>query len=160
MTIPDVQKTYREAAVRSASEVQLVIMMYDMIGQDLRRAIDAIHRNDVEARSSEIKHALAVLEQLQGTLNMQAGGSAARNLDRFYAIARGKLLEAHIKVSEALLTSQIEIFADLREAWQRADESAREKASPSEQQEPVPVLPVIAPPTTNAVAAVHCDWSA
>lgn len=159
MTPPDVQKAYREAAVRSANEVQLVIMMYDMIGQDLRRAIDAIHRNDVEARSAEIKHALAVLEQLQGTLNMEAGGEAAQSLDRFYSIARAKLLEAQIKVSEGLLSTQMQMFADLRDAWRTAEEERQKNTASAPQAEigiaaPLPIM------AADAGTPAHYDWSA
>lgn len=156
----DAQKTYREQAVRSATQVQLVMMMYDMIGQDLRRAIDAIHRNDVEARSVEIKHALAVLEQLQGTLNMQAGGDAARCLDRLYSTARGKLLEAHIKVSEEMLRSQMRIFADLREAWHTCDEEVRRTSIREEQMEAIAVIGNAAVTGMAAPVVTSSRWSA
>lgn len=160
MTSPDVQKAYREAAVRSANEVQLVIMMYDMIGQDLRRAIDAISRNDVETRSAEVKHALAVLEQLQGTLNMKTGGEAAQSLDRLYSIARAKLLEAQIKVSEVLLSTQMRIFADLREAWRTADEECRKNSFSPSQRESVAMGAPVPVGAASAATPAHCDWSA
>lgn len=157
---PHAQKAYREAAVRSANEVQLVIMMYDMLGQDLRRAIEAIHSNDVEARSAEIKHALAVLEQLQGTLNMEAGGQAAQNLDRLYSMARAKLLEAQIKVSEGLLSAQMQTFADLREAWRTAEEERRKSTASATQVNSDPIVAPVPAITANAATPANYDWSA
>ncbi|HYH01038.1 MAG TPA: flagellar export chaperone FliS [Terriglobales bacterium] len=157
MTGPNVQNAYREAAVRSASEVQLVIMMYDMIVQDLRRAINAIQSNDVEARSAEIKHAIAVLEQLQGTLNMERGGSAARHMDQLYSIARAKILEAHIKNSEAMLRAQMVIFSDLREAWHKIEQGRTGIERP-----PVaaPGARPVPPSVDLAGEPVSCEWSA
>ncbi len=119
MTEPAATNAYREAAIRGASQIELVILMYDMIVEDLTRAIDAIRTNDIERRTIEIKHTISVLEQLQVCLNMTDGGEAAQYMDRLYSIARGKVLEAHIKSSTAILKEQIWIFADLRAAWRR-----------------------------------------
>lgn len=119
MTQYDATHTYREINVRSASQVELVIMMYDMIIEDVHHATNAIAGGNIEARTDAVKHAMSVLEQLQGTLNMNLGGEAARNLDAFYSIARAKLLEAHIKCSAELMRAQAELFADLRAAWKQ-----------------------------------------
>ena len=116
----DANYAYREATIRSAGQVELVVMMYDMIIQDLRRAIDAIRQSDVEARTNEIKHALSVLEQLQGSLDVDHGGDAADHLDSLYSVARAKLLEGHLKVSPVIFESQLRIFTELREAWQKS----------------------------------------
>ncbi len=103
MNRSNIARQYREAAVRNASQVGLVVIMYDMIIEDLHRAIEAVRNNNVEKRANETRHMLAVLEQLQGTLDMDNGGEAAVNMDRLYSIARAKLLEANIKNSVAVL---------------------------------------------------------
>lgn len=126
----DASLAYRESAVRSATQVQLVVMMYDMIIEDMRQAVEALSSGAVERRTNSVKHALSVLEQLQGTLNMEAGGEAARNLDAFYSIARAKVLEAHIKRSAELMRSQASLFSDLRAAWHKIErESAASQVS-------------------------------
>ena len=120
----NIASAYREAAVRGAGQVELVIMLYDILFDDMRRAIAAIQARDVEARTAEIRHALGVLEQLQGTLNFDQGGDAARNMDRLYSIVRSKLLEAQLNTSAEILQQQIDLLAPVREAWKQVLPSA------------------------------------
>lgn len=115
----DITLSYREAAVHGAGQVELVVMLYDILFGDIRGAIAAIHAHNIETRTAEIKHALRVLEQLQGTLDFEQGGDAARNMDRLYSMVRAKLLEAHIKTSAEILRTQIEILTPIREAWKQ-----------------------------------------
>ena len=136
----DIASSYREAAVRGAGQVELVIMLYDILFDDIQRAIASIRTRDIEARTAEIKHALSVLEQLQGTLNFSQGGEAARNLDRLYSIVRAKLLEAHLKTSEEILQKQIALLAPIREAWKQVSPSLPKPAQyapPPQLDEPV-----------------------
>src|SRR5579863_2801759 len=65
----DARLSYRQAATRGARPLQLVILLYQQAIDDLRRALAALRRNDVEARTREINHALQVIGQLQGTLD-------------------------------------------------------------------------------------------
>ena len=123
MTRNDIAISYREAAVRGAGQVELVIMLYDILFDDIRSAIASIRAHNIESRTNEIKHAFGVLEQLQGTLNSQQGGEAARNMDRLYSIVRAKLLEAHITSSEEMLQKQLDLLAPIREAWKQVSPS-------------------------------------
>jgi flagellar protein FliS len=119
----DIAISYREAAVRGAGQLELVVMLYDILFDDIQRAIAAIRACDIESRTIEIKHALGVLEQLQGTLNFDEGGETARSMDRLYSIVRAKLLEAHLKSSEEILKKQVELLAPIRDAWKQISPS-------------------------------------
>ncbi len=131
-------------------------MMYDMIIEDLRRAVDAIRRNDVEQRAAETRHLLAVLEQLQGTLDMSKGGDAAVNMDRLYSITRAKLLEANMKNSAATLEELMSLYADLRGAWQQVERRPNGEAGQREQ-----ALPGFIPVgEERGNAESHHEWSA
>jgi flagellar protein FliS len=116
---------YQTAAVQSANPVQLVCMLYDRLARDLNRAIEAMDRNDVEGRTSEIKHALLVLDQLERMLNMEQGGEAARNLARLYSVARSRIMEGQGRVDPAIFRQQIDLFLDVRSAWEQVDPSRR-----------------------------------
>lgn len=159
MTPLDATHAYREAAIRGASQVRLVIMMYDMVLDDLRRALEAIRSNDIEKRTAETKHALSVLEQLQGTLNMADGGEAAINMDRLYSITRGQLLEASIKNSAAILQEQVRLFTDLKGAWQQVESDSVASGSSEPLSEPQVPAPVVVANAASA-APVSSDWTA
>lgn len=113
----DARSSYRESAVRGASPVRLVICLYEQAIEDLRRAVIALEKGDIEARTRGINHALKVIAQLQGSIDMEHGGEVARNLERFYNGVRAGLTEAHVKQSTRILEQQISQLAIVHEAW-------------------------------------------
>ena len=116
--------SYREAAVRGASSVGLVILLYEQAIEDLRQALAAHRRGDIEERARQIKHALLVIGQLQSSLNKDEGGKVAINLERFYSQVRAALVEAQCKQSPAALEKQISYLMQLREAWSEVEQAA------------------------------------
>ncbi|HWR36705.1 MAG TPA: flagellar export chaperone FliS [Clostridia bacterium] len=151
----DPRLIYREAAVRSATAVGLVVMLYDVVIEDLGRAMLALHVKDVEKRTSELTHAMLAIQQLQATLQMEQGGEAARNLDRFYSIARAKLLEAHLKQSGQMIGEQLALFRDLRDAWRTVEGNAQPRTAGNARSD---VQPSAATPSATDSSALH--WSA
>jgi flagellar secretion chaperone FliS len=111
------KKAYREDAVRGATPIGLVVLLYEQAIQDLQRALAAIKQNDVEKRTRELNHAMRVLGQLQGSLNKNEGGVIAANLERFYQTAVASLLTAQIQVSPEIIRRRIGDLLELREAW-------------------------------------------
>ena len=113
--------TYLRAAAQNSTSVGLVIILYDLLVHDLEQAIAAFAEQDVERRTAEIKHSFLVLQQLEGSLDRQNGGEAAKHLGSFYSVLRSKILEAHIKASPEILRKQIELVLDVRQTWQQVD---------------------------------------
>jgi len=120
---------YLRATVQNASSAGLVIILFDQLICDLKRAITAMENRDVETRSAELKHGFLVLAQLQGSLDMENGGEAAVHFSRFYATVRAAMMEAHVKASPEILIRQIGILLDVRQAWQQADKTSLSAAS-------------------------------
>ncbi len=113
----DPRNAYRETAAQGAGPVHLVVLLYEQIVQDLRRAIAYTQTNQTEARTFELSHALTVVGQLQALLDMERGGEVARNLDRFYGVVRARLLEAQVRQDAGILQQQIELLLSVRDAW-------------------------------------------
>jgi flagellar protein FliS len=128
MTRHQNELTYLRTSVQNATAVGLVIVLYDVLIGDLKGAIAAIGKNDVEERSSCLKHAFLVLQQLEGSLDVQNGGQAAVNLSRFYSTVRANILDAHLKVSADILNRQIELLFQVREAWAQVDSCKAQRA--------------------------------
>jgi len=119
-TIVDARQIYQDTAVRGATPIELVIVLYDAAIEDMRRAMTAMQGSDVEARTRQVSHALMVLQQLQGTLNFEQGGSAARQFEQFYNLIRAKLLEAQMRGSSELMQQQIRYMSEVRDCWTAA----------------------------------------
>jgi flagellar secretion chaperone FliS len=120
MTHQEIGSTYRETGAAGAKQLELVVLLYGALLDDLRRSIQSIRARNIETRTFELQHALRILEQLQGSLNMDEGGEVAANLEHLYSYVRAKIIEAQWKVSEDILQSQIDLLAPIRDAWKQA----------------------------------------
>jgi flagellar protein FliS len=117
----DPRNAYRANAVGGASPVRQVVMLYEQVVEDLRRARKAIESNHIESRTNAITHAITVIAHLQNKLNLEAGGAVARNLERFYNMVRTRLLQAQMHGSKDVLDEQIPLLLELRDAWTEVD---------------------------------------
>ena len=117
---PDVTRMYQSNLIEGANPIELVVLLYDSAIQDTRRALSAMQQGDPERRAAEVGHALMVLQQLQGTLDFERGGSAARQFEQFYNLVRAKLLEAQMRSSPELMQEQIRYLSEVRDCWLQA----------------------------------------
>ncbi|HEY1271072.1 MAG TPA: flagellar export chaperone FliS [Terriglobales bacterium] len=148
----DPRIAYREQSAQGASKVAIVIALYDQAAHDLSQAILAVQKGDIEGRSREIDHALAVIGHLQGRLDHKQGGEIARNLDRFYDLVRKRLLEAQFASSAEILREQRELLLSLRSAWVEVEQAElRNKMAP---QPKAPSAPKQAPSSEDSSS----DW--
>jgi flagellar secretion chaperone FliS len=115
--VRDAKSTYRRGAVEGASPVRLVILLYEQLTEDLRRATAATEQHDTETRTHHLGHAHEVLGLLQGCLDMNAGLEVAENLGRFYGMLRDGLLRAQFHPDGRVLEKYIAQLLSLREAW-------------------------------------------
>ena len=121
--------TYRENAVRSATPIELVVILFNAAIDDMRRAASAIKASDVEERATAIRHAMLVLQQLQGTLDFEKGGQVAKQFEQFYNLIRAKLLESQLRNSPELMQQQIQFMSEVRDCWVEAERQLTPKPS-------------------------------
>ena len=119
---------YRQLSVEGATPLALVAMLYDSAIAAFLRAIEAIEARDIEKKCQHLNRALAIIIQLEGTLNFELGGEIARNLQAFYMYARAQAMRANAENSAEILRSLIEHLETVRDAWR---EGERYLAAPS-----------------------------
>ncbi|HZU31116.1 MAG TPA: flagellar export chaperone FliS [Candidatus Angelobacter sp.] len=112
---------YRKRAVEGASPVGLVVLLYGGMITAFMRAIAAIEANNIEKRVLELNKVLAILAELQGTLDFEKGGAVAEQLEKFYVVMRSRVLEASIKNSKPILEELVKITSGIKEAWQQVE---------------------------------------
>ena len=110
--------TYRQTQVQSRTPLELVVMLYDGALVSLSSARAAIERRDIASRRDAIGRALAIISELQSTLNMEQGGEVAAQLDDLYEFASRRLLDATIKNEVTPVDEVTRVFTTLRDAWQ------------------------------------------
>jgi flagellar protein FliS len=116
----DARKIYQDNAVQGAAPIDLVVILYDAAIEDMRRALAAMKKSEIEARTAAVQHAFIILQQLQGTLDFERGGSSARQFEQFYNVVRAKLLEAQLRSSPELMQQQIRCLSEVRDCWLQA----------------------------------------
>lgn len=109
--------TYRQTHVQSRTPLELVVMLYDGALKFLTVARGAIERRDVAARREATSRALAIISELQSTLNMAEGGDIAQRLDALYRFANERILTAAQDNSVTPLDDAIRVLETLRESW-------------------------------------------
>jgi flagellar protein FliS len=117
MNTRDTAFAYQQSTAVAASSVGQVVALYDRILRDFRGAIAAIGAGQIENRVNSLNHALTIIGELQGVLDFQQGGEAARNLDNFYTVTRAMVTEAGVTCSVQRLQELVSMFARLRAAW-------------------------------------------
>lgn len=126
-------RAYQAQAVLTASPGQLVLMLFDGALRFLGQAQDAFSSPDsgprrIERINQSIVRAQNILVELQSTLNLEAGGDYARNLDRLYDYYLRRLLEANLKKSVDPVNEVEGLLRQLRDGWAemlRKEEAAR-----------------------------------
>jgi len=154
MTNPRI--AYRESDVRGATQLRLVVLLYDQLIQDLTRAAQAIELKNIELRTNCINHAILVIGYLQSPLDFEKGGKVARDLDHFYNTLRQNLVQAQFASSQTAVRRQITDVLALREAWievERVEKAAVKSAAMPASAGSVPSVSITPEPER-----VRVDW--
>ena len=126
--------TYRQFSVQGAPPLSLVGMLYDGAITFLQRAVAAIEAHDIEKKCQHLNRALAIIVQLEGSLNFEQGGEVAQTLKSLYVYARAQAMKAHAENSAEILRALIENFTTVRDAWREGERhlATRGASSPAE----------------------------
>ncbi|HVO63145.1 MAG TPA: flagellar export chaperone FliS [Terriglobales bacterium] len=149
----DARSAYRKELGQNASPLRLVVLLYEQLAEDLRRASAAIDAHEIATRTHHLSHALAVLGELEGSLKMEAGQEVASNLRQYYGVLRAGLLQVQFHPARRILEKYIAQVLSLREAWVEVE---RKTCAES---------PVVNPPAAQHVpdsaehSGVQRDWS-
>ena len=108
---------YQRVDAQSRSPLELVVMLYDGAIRFLGDARDAHARNDHQARATGVSKALAIVGELQSTLNLEDGSTLALELDRLYDYMFGRLLEVNTKRDLSGLAEVQRLLVTVREGW-------------------------------------------
>jgi len=117
-TLPRGADAYRRTQVLSRTPLELVVMLYDGALQFMATAEDAVRRRDIAVRGTALSKALAIIGELQSTLDMERGGEIARSLDDLYRYVSLRLLDAAARNDTAPIEEAARILRTLREGWQ------------------------------------------
>lgn len=113
---------YRNQQVSTASPAELVGMLYDGALGAIRLAGQCIaDRRPAEVHEPLLK-AQDILTELRCSLNFEAGGEIATNLDRIYGYAIQLLVDGNVSRDRSKLDAAVALIEPLRDAWRQAQQ--------------------------------------
>ncbi len=114
-------QTYRQAATRSASPGQIVLMLYDGVLRFLAQARAGFALDDPkefnETINNNIQRAQAIINEMNASLNMAEGGEFARRLRALYDYLDNRLQESNLQKTEGGIDEVVRRVTVLRDAW-------------------------------------------
>lgn len=114
---------YQVNDIATASQGQLILMMYDGALQAVEKALICMQKKDIPGQSKHILKAQDIINELSLALDMKQGGQVSQTLDQLYQFALNQLVQANITSDPVYLESIPKMLAPLREAWSRIAES-------------------------------------
>ena len=111
---------YRTNAIETASPEQLTLMCYDGALRFMRRAARSLDAGDFADASYAVGRSQAIVNELNVTLDMDAGGEIATNLRSLYLFVNRHMSDALVAKEAGKVRESVGLIGDLRSAWSDA----------------------------------------
>lgn len=105
------------SAVEDASPHRLIQLLLDAVLERIVSARRALELGDVAGRGLAIGKALDIVAGLRGSLNFEAGGEIAANLDALYEYTERRLLQANLEADAGMLDEAATLLRQVKEGW-------------------------------------------
>jgi flagellar protein FliS len=123
---------YKQMQVKTANRGQILLMLYEAAINHVKKATAAIEKRDLAAKSVSIGKTHDIINELVNTLDFDAGGNIARDLERLYTFMIEHLVKANASgLSEAAvssLKSVQKLLETLLEGWRGAVQQVNQGA--------------------------------
>ncbi|HJU04505.1 MAG TPA: flagellar export chaperone FliS [Nitrospiraceae bacterium] len=109
---------YRRTQILTASDVQVIVLLYDGALQSLELAREGILKDNYADKARFLSRAFDIVSELSNVLDMERGGEVAATLRRLYDYMLEELTLANLRHAPKHLDGPIRCLTILREAWQ------------------------------------------
>jgi flagellar protein FliS len=106
-----------DAAVNYASPYHLIQMLYDGALGRIAAARGHMERGEIAAKGIAIGKAISIVAGLRKSLNHEAGGDIAANLEQLYDYYERRLLEANTNNDPKALDEVTRLLGEIKSAW-------------------------------------------
>ncbi len=115
----DPASAYKSTQIETASQGQILLMLYDGAIQRMKQARDALEEEDYQESHSKLVKVQDIVTELMATLDMEVGGEIARNLHDIYDYVLHNLVQANVQKDPELVDEVLPVMEDLHEAWKK-----------------------------------------
>jgi flagellar protein FliS len=75
-------------------------------------------RGEIARKGEQISRVIGILDGLRASLNLEAGGELAQNLDRLYDYMERRLLHGNVHTDSAALDEVTRLLGEIKGAWE------------------------------------------
>lgn len=115
------------SGITDASPHRLVQMLLEGALEKIAAARYLIKRNDFAKKGEVIGQIIAIIGGLRSSLNKEAGGDLAENLDSLYDYMERQLLVANFKNDENILDEVSSLLKEIKTGWDAIPAEIRNK---------------------------------
>lgn len=121
----DPLNAYKETTIRTASQGQLIVMIYEEAIKQITIATTGLEEGTKQLDNvhNAIVKAQDLVTELTASLDFERGGEIAKGLFDLYMFFRDQLSLANVKKSTKILESVRAMLAELKEAWVQISKS-------------------------------------
>jgi flagellar protein FliS len=121
---------YQKVEVETTDSLKLIVMLYEGGISFLEQAKLRLQEKKMADKGVLISKVLAIISELQTSLDMSKGGEVAGNIDRIYSYMHERLVEANMNNNVEIIDEVLTHMRTLKEAWVqvRNQQSEEEKA--------------------------------
>ena len=143
---------YKKVEVETTTDsIKLIVMLYEGAINFLGQAKLRTAENQPGEKGILINKVIAIISELQCSLNMAQGGDVANSLDRLYTYMISRLLEANTNQDTEIMDEVLKHLRTLKNAWsQISNQQSQPAAQPAEL--PRPAIP---PVENNGMESEH-----
>ena len=114
----DAYQIYKKTQVSTASQGELVVMMFDGAIKFSNQAKEMINQSKIAEAHEKLIRAQDIVSELSAALNMDTG-EIAKNLYQLYDYINNLLVQANIKKDVEILDQAVQLLTELRDTWRQ-----------------------------------------
>jgi flagellar protein FliS len=113
---------YQRTQVETASPTRLVVLLYDGAIRFCHKAQEAMRKGELETQHINLIRVQRIVGELIGSLNREAGGEVATDLNRVYTYLLEELVKANLYDKPEILDHAMWVLGELRASWVEIDQ--------------------------------------
>ena len=114
---PSTRSAYQTSATLTASQPQLLVMLYDGAHRFLVQAASALRNRQIEEAHRRLRRAELIINHLNASLDFERGGALAGQLAALFSFCLRHLNAARIHRDPERVEEVDRLLGQLRDAW-------------------------------------------
>lgn len=123
------RKVGAQTEVSTASPHRLIQMLLEGAIEKINLAKGYMENGEIALKSSHITWAISIIDGLRISLDKEAGGEIATNLEALYEYMTRRLLEAHLHNNPKILDEISGLLREIKSAWDAIPANLRQPAA-------------------------------